>query len=48
VSLTEHVLRLPRMLYLILERQEVVVDPKSGYTNRVYLQMVVENLTNGP
>ena len=48
VSLTEHVLRLPCICYLILERQEVVVYPKSGYTDRVYLQIVVENPTNWP
>ena len=41
VSLTEHVLRLPRICYLIPERQEVIVGPKSGYTNRVYLQIIV-------
>jgi len=42
VSLTELVLRLPRICYLVLKRQEVVVDPKSCYTDRVQLQIVAE------
>ena len=40
VSLTEHVLRPPCIFYFILECQEVVVTPESGYADCIYLQIV--------
>ena len=44
--LTEHVLCLPRICYLVSERQEVIVTPKSGHADGVHLQVVTKDRTD--